>query len=207
MKRKVLEEEMRWEMEQTRQELEFEEDQLAPSSSARPPRKRVEQTRQDLEFEEDRLAPSSSARPPRKRSLVTPRTPSRSRRAKQPQSGIRIEEPSTPRTPVTRSRAKKNLIIDNESLIDGWRDITKKDTNTNVVDLCMSMRGYLRTRPMSELQCLCDEESITYVTREKDTKAPISAKMQEAMLRTNVRSDEEEEQEVKPGRNLDIDDN
>ncbi|GBG69373.1 hypothetical protein CBR_g4066 [Chara braunii] len=180
VKKKVLEEEMRWEMKQMRKELEFEEDQFAPSSSARaPPKRRTE----------------------------TPATPSRPRRLRQPNMGIRIEEPSTPRTPVTRSRTRKNPAVDNEALVEGWREITREGAKTNVMDLCMKMRGYLRTRSMSELQCLGDEEGIAYETRDKTIKALLSTKMQFAIRHKTVRSDVEDDQEEDPGRDPDLEDN
>ncbi|GBG88755.1 hypothetical protein CBR_g48283 [Chara braunii] len=83
---------------------------------------------------------------------------------------------------------KKNPIIDNETLIAGWQDITRNGAGNNVVDFCMNMRSYLRTKSMAELQCLCGEENMEYVTREKAIKSLISNKMQEKILRGNAGS-------------------
>ncbi|GBG87408.1 hypothetical protein CBR_g45465 [Chara braunii] len=135
-KKKVLEQEIEWELEQTRRELE-EEDQFAPSSSAQ------RRPRMDT--------PTTPVRPPRPQ-----------QRVRQPSMGIRIEEPSTPRTPRTRSQARRNLTADTGTLISGWKEITTNGSKMSVVDYCMSMRSYLRTRSMEELQCLCGEEKIEY---------------------------------------------
>ncbi|GBG80465.1 hypothetical protein CBR_g30928 [Chara braunii] len=159
----------------------------------------LEQTRKEIELETDEFAPSSSTRPPRKRTTETPATPARPRRERRPNMGIRFEEPATPITPMkTRSQTKKNQVFDKESLITGWRDITKGGTKTSVVDFCMAMRSYLRTRSMAELQCICDEERTEYVTWDKAIKGLISNKMQETILRTNAESDGVAEEEGSP---------
>ncbi|GBG59882.1 hypothetical protein CBR_g66689 [Chara braunii] len=178
-KKKVMEQEIEWEMEQTRMETE-------------QTRMEMEQTRVEMDHEEDRFAPSSSARPPQPQ-----------KRVRQPNLGIRIEEPSTPRTPRTRSQAKKNPVVDYETLLAGWKEITTDGSKMNVVDYCMSMKSFLRTRTMAELKCLCDEEQIDYETREKTIKGLIASRMQQTILRTSNSHDNDED-EVTPERDPDI---
>ncbi|GBG78085.1 hypothetical protein CBR_g26023 [Chara braunii] len=192
-KKKVMEQEIEWETEQTHMETE-------------QTRMEMEQTRMEMDHEEDRFAPSSSARPPR-RQRETPSTPSRPPRrqklVRQPNLGIRIEEPSTTRTLRTRSQAKKNPVVDYETLLAGWKEITTDGSKMNVVDYCMSMKSFLRTRTMAELQCLRDEEQIDYATREKTIRGLIANRMQQAILRTSNSRDNDED-EVTPERDPDI---
>ncbi|GBG80780.1 hypothetical protein CBR_g31336 [Chara braunii] len=182
VKKKVVEHEIEWEMEQTRRELE----------------------------EDDQFAPSSSARPRRRPGFGTPSTPVRPRqqqRVRQPDLGIRIKEPRTPRTPRTRAQTRKNLLADTGMLISGWKEIKDNGSKSSVVDFCMSMRSYLRTRSMAELQCLCKEEQIEYVARDKDIKELIGGRMQEAILRTSTRNDKEAEARSSPEIDPDLVDN
>ncbi|GBG82913.1 hypothetical protein CBR_g36440 [Chara braunii] len=179
VRKKTMEAEIEWELEQTRREVDL----------------------------EDQYAPSSSTRPPRKRRTETPSTPLRPRRVRQPNMGIHIEEPSTPRTAMTTRSHKKNPIINNETLLAGWRDITRNGAGNNVVGLCMNMRSYLGTKSMAELQCLCGEENVEYVTREKATKSLISNKMQEKILRGNAGSVVDPNPEVSSDREPDLETN
>ncbi|GBG73161.1 hypothetical protein CBR_g12879 [Chara braunii] len=162
VRKKLMAEELEWELEQTRRELDMEDDQYAPSSSTRPPQR------------QKKTPLTMSSRP--------------KQRMRQPSMGIHIEEPTTPHTPrMTRSQVKRNPTLDNAALIAGWKNITLKGSKTGIVDYCMNMRTYLRTRSMRELQCLCGEDKIEYATREKAIKELIANRMQDAIIRTKKR--------------------
>ncbi|GBG89359.1 hypothetical protein CBR_g49069 [Chara braunii] len=170
VRKKLMAEELEWELEQTRHELDMEDDQYAPSSSTRPPQRQ------------------------KKTPLTTPSRPRQ--RMRQPSMGIHVEEPTTPHTPrMTRSQAKRNSTLDNAALIVGWKNITLQGSKTGIVDYCMNMRTFLRTRSMAELQCLCGEDKIEYATREKAIKELIVNRMQDAIMR----SSEDQEEENDPG--------